>query len=215
MTDTTADVQIGSAIIVKAAPRVSRRPFDFLTIVLHWTTALMVLTMIGSGILHGQVEGQPWAAPLLRFHRSLGVTVWAVTMLRLLWRNTGAKFPKFPVSMTSFHRMAVRVSEYALYALLLIQPATGLAQSLILGRPVQLLIGSIPALLPKDLALAEIFHEVHELGAWCMIGLVGLHAAGALLHYFVWRDDVMESMAPILRRRGRHGYAAAGRKNGP
>jgi cytochrome b561 len=59
-----------------------------------------------------------------------------------------------------------------------------------------------PAFVPKDLALAAIFHEVHEIGAWCLIALASLHATAALVHHFILRDDVLEAMAPVFRHRG-------------
>ena len=165
-----------------------RPPFDILTITLHWATVLLVLAQLGSGLLYGQVEERPWATYLLGAHQSLGMAIWIVTVLRLLWRLTGASFPPFPVSMTLIQRAAARLSEYALYALLLIQPATGLAQTLLRG---------------EHPGYARLFHGAHELGARCLIGLVSLHAAAALFHHFVRRDDVLEAMAPVLRRRVR------------
>jgi cytochrome b561 len=180
-----------------------RPPFDTLTITLHWATVLLVLAQLGSGLLYGQVEERRWATYLLGAHQSLGMTIWIVTVLRLLWRLTGAWFPPFPGSMTLIQRAAARVSEYALYALLLIQPATGLAQTLLRGRPFEIFGWSIPAILPEHLGYARLFHGAHELGAWCLIGLVSLHAAAALFHHFVRRDDVLEAMAPVLRRRVR------------
>ena len=177
-----------------------RPPFDLLTITLHWATVLLVLAQLGSGLLYGQVEERPWATYLLGAHQALGMTIWIVTVLRFLWRLTGAWFPPFPASMTLIQRAAARVSEYALYALLLIQPATGLAQTLLRGRPFELFGWSIPAILPEHLGYARLFHGAHELGARCLIGLVSLHAAAALFHHFVRRDDVLEAMAPVLRR---------------
>jgi cytochrome b561 len=128
------------------------------------------------------------------------MTIWTVTVLRFSWRLTGARFPAFPASMTLIQRVAARLSEYALYALLLIQPATGLAQTVLRGRPFELFGWTIPAILPKHLGYAGLFHGAHELGARCLIGLVSLHAAAALFHHFVHRDDVLEAMAPALRR---------------
>jgi cytochrome b561 len=192
----------GDPTIAVEAQQIVRPPFDALTITLHWTTLLFILALIGSGLLHGQVEHRSWAASLLRVHRSLGVAVWTITVFRFLWRVTGARFPPFPASMTPLHRLAARLSEHGLYALLLIQPATGLAQAILRGRPVEVFAWSIPPLVPKDLVLAGIFHEIHEIGAWCMIALVGLHATAALVHHFILRDDVLEAMAPVFRRRG-------------
>jgi hypothetical protein len=72
-----------------------------------------------------------WATTLLWVHRSPGATIWALTGFRLAWRWTGARFPAFRASMTALHRLAARVSEYGLYALLLLQSVTGLAQTVL------------------------------------------------------------------------------------
>jgi len=183
-----------------APPARARPPFDTLTITLHWTTALIVLTLFGSGLLYGQVEERSWAPSLLQVHRSLGVTLWTLTVFQLLWGATGARFPPFPASMTPLHQLGVRLSESGLYALLLIQPATGLAQTLLRGRPFDVFAWSIPPLVARDLGLVAIFREVHEIGAWCLLALAGLHAAAALVHHFILRDDVLEAMAPAFRR---------------
>ena len=185
-----------------APPARARPPFDTLTITLHWSTLLIVLTLFGSGLLYGQVEELSWAPPLLQVHRSLGVTIWTLTVLRLLWRVTGARFPAFSASMTPLHQLGTRLSEYGLYALLLIQPATGLAQTILRGRPFELFAWSIPRLVTRDVTLLGIFRAAHEIGAWCLFALAGLHAAAALVHHFILRDDVLEAMAPAFRRRG-------------
>src|SRR5580704_4552280 len=182
-------------------PARARPPFDTLTITLHWTTLLIVLTLFGSGLLYGEVEERSWAPPLLQVHRSLGVTIWTLTMFRLLWRVTGARFPAFPASMTPLHQLVARLSEYGLYALLLIQPATGLAQTILRGRPFEVFAWSIPQLVARDVALVGIFRAAHEIGAWCLFALAGLHAAAALVHHFILRDDVLEAMAPVFQRR--------------
>jgi len=67
---------IASTFSTDASPVLVRPPFDKLTITLHWTTLLFVLALLSSGLLHGQVEGKSWAAPLLRVHQSLGMTIW-------------------------------------------------------------------------------------------------------------------------------------------
>jgi cytochrome b561 len=182
--------------------RSARPPFDAFTITLHWITVFIVLTLLVSGLLHAQVEERYWAAPLLRVHRSLGVTIWILTVIRLGWRFTGAKFPEFPSSMTPMHRLGARLSEYTLYALLLLQPVTGVAQSMWRGRPFEVFAWNIPPFVSKDLALVGTFHLAHEIGAWCVIGLVALHATAALVHHFILRDDVLEAMAPVFRHRG-------------
>jgi superoxide oxidase len=179
----------------------TRPRFDTVTITLHWITLLLVLAMIGTGLLYGPMEDRPWAPPLLWAHRSMGVIIWMITVVRLSWRLTGARFPEFPTSMTRLHRFAVRLSEYGLYVLLLTQPLTGLAQTVSRGEPFELLAWTVPSVVSKHFGYVVLFYAVHKLGAWCLIGLVSLHASAALFHHFIRRDDILETMAPILRRK--------------
>ena len=209
MSNKPAGTSEHSAAPPSDVPEPARPPFDTTTITLHWISLLLVLAMVGTGLLYGQVEERPWAPSLLWAHRSLGVTVWIITVLRLTWRLTSARFPEFPASMTRLHRLAARSSEYGLYALLLIQPVTGLAQTVLSGRPFELFAWTIPPVADKHSGYALLFHGAHELGAWCLIGLVSLHALAALFHHFIRRDDVLEAMAPILRRKRNPDPAAA------
>ncbi len=184
-----------------ASPTHARRPpFDAVTILVHWTTVILVAALFLVAYLLGQAQDGEAAGQLLTLHRSLGVTVWTLTALRLGWRSTGAKFPPFPDSMPPVQQLAARLSEYGLYALLLAQPLTGLAQSIFRGKAFDLFLWSAPAFVARDKALIHLFHEVHEWGAWALAGLIGLHAAAGLFHAFVLRDGVFQSMWPFGRR---------------
>jgi cytochrome b561 len=185
----------------------SRPSFDTVTITVHWISLLLVLAMIGTGLQYGLIESRPWAPALLWAHRSLGVILWVITVARVAWRLTRARTPGFPSSMTRMQRLAARSSEYGLYVLLLIQPVTGLAQTLWRGAPFELLAWTVPAIASKHFGYVVLFYAVHRIGAWCLVGLVTLHAAAALFHHFVQRDHVLETMAPILRRK--RDFAAA------
>jgi len=181
----------------------ARRPsFDVVTIRLHWATAVLVLAMFASAWLHALAElWQSDLAPLLlQSHRSFGVTIWIVAVLRLAWRLTSASLPPFPTQMTRRHRATIKLSEYALYALLLGQPATGLLITLLGGRPFALFWWPVSPLLPRNEALQAAFHLSHEIGAWALAALSVSHAAAALFHHFVLRDDVLECMAPVIQR---------------
>jgi len=175
-----------------------RPPFDSVTIWLHWATALIVLAMFASAWLRSQAHDDVLKASLLHVHRSLGVTIWIATALRLAWRLTHAKLPPFPAHMTKIHRAIVQSSEYGLYALPLGQPATGLATTLLGGRPFALFLWPIPQLMPGDAALRAAFHLAHELGAWALGALAVGHAVAALIHHFILRDDVLSCMAPAI-----------------
>jgi cytochrome b561 len=193
-----------------------RRPFDGVTIGLHWATALLVVAMYASAWLHSLAEAQEsvYAAALIQIHRSLGATIWVATGLRLAWRLTNAELPPFPVNMTKVHRAIVKLSEYILYALLLVQPAAGLGIMLFNGRAFTLFLWRIPQLLPQDKAISAVFHSAHEVGAWALAALAAGHASAALFHHFVHRDDVLHCMAPAIKAAGHKRESSPGGANG-
>jgi superoxide oxidase len=181
----------------------ARRPsFDGVTISLHWATACLVLALFATAWLHALADARhsSFTPVLLQVHRSFGVTVWAVTALRVGWRLTRASLPPFPAQTAGLHRAAVKLSEYGLYVLLLGQPATGLLTTLFGGRPFTLFVWQFPALVSRDEMLRAVFHLSHELGAWALAALTVGHAAAALFHHVVLRDDVLACMAPVMRR---------------
>src|SRR6516162_3668981 len=186
----------------EASINARRPPFDGLTISLHWGTVLLVLILFSSAWLHALAETRQsdFTPVLLQVHRSAGVTIWVVTALRLAWRLTNASLPPFPAHMTKLHRATVKLSEYGLYALLLGQPATGLLATVVSGRPFALFFWGISPLMPRHEILRAAFLLSHEIGAWALAALVVGHAAAALFHHFVLRDDVLECMAPAIRR---------------
>jgi cytochrome b561 len=175
-----------------------RPPFDRITIGIHWVTVLIVLALFSSAWLHAYSHDGVHKALLLQIHRSLGVTIWMITIMRLLWRLTHAALPPFPASMSRLHRAFVQMSEYALYALLLVQPVTGMAATLLRGRQFGLFFWHVPPLMPESRTIWISLEGIHEIGACAFGALILGHAAAALFHHFVLRDDVLECMAPVI-----------------
>jgi cytochrome b561 len=177
-----------------------RPPFDRVTISFHWATALIVGALFSTAWLHAQSHDAVHKAMLLQVHRSLGLTIWVMTVLRVIWRLTHARLPPFPTHMTRIHRAFVKLNEYALYALLLSQPVTGLAATLLRGRQFGIFLWQVPQLMPEQEVWTTL-QLVHEFGA-CAFGLlIAGHAAAALFHHFVLRDDVLHCMAPAITKR--------------
>jgi cytochrome b561 len=193
---TTAEGARAPALLLNAAPP----RYDTTTIAIHWTTALLVLALFASGWGMSLATDGDAARRLLTLHRSIGAAVWALTCARVGWRLAGSPTPGLPARLPPVARFAARLNEAALYCLLLLQPATGVLQSLYRGKPFDLFVWQVPALLARDKGLAHWWHEVHEKGAWLLAGLVALHAAAALLHALVLRDEVFRHMVPVSRR---------------
>ena len=183
----------------REAAESSPRRFDNVTIALHWTTLLLILGMFASAWAYSTSNDSAQSNLTLAIHRSLGVAVWTVTLARLFWRRRFASIPALPADMPRIQQMAAKANEYGLYALLLIQPLTGMAQSLTRGRPFPIFGLDVPKLMAKDRDLTAVFHAVHEVSAWVLVGLIGTHALAALFHRFVLKDDVLQSMTPLRR----------------
>jgi cytochrome b561 len=180
----------------------TRGRFDAATITLHWLTVALFVPLISSVLLLTSGSGLDTTL-LLDIHRGAGATLFAVTFARLCWRQTFARLPPFPGKMWRLHQLAVTGSEYALYTLLLAQPLTGLAMTLFRGRPFTLILWQVPALVARNKDLAAWLHGIHETGAYALLALVGGHAAAALIHHYLLRDDVLSAMLPLVQPRPR------------
>ena len=172
------------------------RRFDSVSITFHWTTAVLIAGLLTTGWLMGSATHAAEAEKLLYAHRSLGALGLVVAICRLLWRLTFAFLPPWPTAMPRIQRVLARANEYGLYALLLAQPVTGLAQSLARGRPFPLLAWQVPPVMAKDKALTTFFHDIHEVSALILLGLIAIHILAALFHRLVLRDEVLQSMLP-------------------
>jgi cytochrome b561 len=171
--------------------------FDLISITMHWLTVLLILVQFTSAWQRGALDQNTnFAVALLTTHRTSGVLIWIVSLVRLVWRHNFAYLPPFPKSMPKLHQTLAKANEYSLYALLLIQPITGLGRSLFGGAPFELFIWQVPVLFAKDDAIRHMFVEAHEYGADALLALIGLHAGAALVHRFTLRDGVLHRMLP-------------------
>ena len=185
----------------RSPPITRRTSFDGVIIAFHWATVLLVLGLFTTAIWALLSHDDVLRVLLLRIHRSLGVTVWTITVLRLVWRKTNAKLPPFPDDMTRLHRALVQISEYCLYALLVIQPTVGFGAMLTRGRSFTLFWGHVPPLVPHYPTVEAILFASHRVGAWALGFLITAHAVNALVHHFIIRDNMLARMAPAVGTR--------------
>jgi cytochrome b561 len=173
--------------------------FDAVTLWLHWITAVLVLCQFATAFSLDHLE--PAQIDLvLAVHRSTGLLLWGLTAARLVWRLTLMQVPPTDPRMPSLQRLAARANEYALYLLLLVQPVTGLTDSLFRAHAFPVFGMTVPVLVAKSKPIFHAAHGLHQAGGWLLAGLVGLHTAAALFHRLVLRDGVLQSMLPAGRR---------------
>ena len=168
---------------------------------LHWAIALLVLVNLALGLFHESLlDGIKWVIPI---HKSIGITVLALTLLRLGWRLTHRP-PPLPVDMTGWEHAVAKAVHWAFYALLLALPLTGwmLSSNPARLRPMAWFwLFPIPPL-PISGATAKLGSNLHGVIGYIMLALVVLHIAAALRHHFLLRDGVLARMAPGLNRNG-------------
>ena len=173
-----------------------RGVFDPATRLMHWLTAGLVLSIFVLAFSIDLATSRASHTFFLQLHRSIGLTVWVVTLVRLAWRNS-AKYPDWPSDMSQTMRVAAMASEYALYALLLAQPLLGILQTNAHGDHVNLFfIGQLPALIDANRRLAQQLLTVHKAVGFSLLGLIALHVSAALFHHFWRRDDTLTAMLP-------------------
>ena len=186
---------------------VSARRYSAVAILLHWASALGVLVLIGLGLTMTHAALAPLRQfQLYQWHKSVGVTVLALTVLRLLWRLTHRP-PPHPVGMPARERRAAAAAHHLLYLLLVGLPLTGWAVvSLSPFNIPTVLYGLVPwphlplaAHVPDPAAAEGLLKQVHALGAWFLAALLAVHVAAALRHHFLLRDDVLRRMLPGRR----------------
>lgn len=167
---------------------------------LHWIS-LLLLVVILLAVWWPEDEGSETAyAWRILVHRSAGLLLFALTLLRLASRFLLGT-PPLPGGMPPLQRFAARGNVAAIYAVLLAQPILGLVHSQAEGDRVSFLgLFDIPTLIARNRALAHTAIEWHEKGAILLLILVGLHIAASLYHHHIRRDGVLASMWPGLRR---------------
>ena len=184
--------------------------YGLVAIILHWTIALCVIGLLAAGYLmtrYGEQLGLALTFRIYQFHKSIGVLVFALTVLRIVWRLTHPPPPP-PDNMAGWEVFLARVSHYGFYLLLLVMPLTGWAVvSAASFKVPTMLFGiihlpHIPYLVthadPEGIeALTQTAHFV--LGV-TVAALLVLHVAGALKHHLILKDDVLKRMLPGRRR---------------
>jgi len=173
-----------------------RHRFSPLQRLLHWLMAICILAMLFIGV--GMVSTvAPKYLPLISIHKSLGIAILALALIRLVVRLAyGA--PPLPVDLPAPMKLAAVLSHYVLYALMIVMPLLGWAMLSAAAYPVELYGGiRLPSLLPQSDGLHTMLWAAHYYLAFAFFAVVLLHIAAALFHALVRRDGVFQAMASV------------------
>ena len=162
--------------------------YGAVAVTIHWVTALAILLLLTSGLVAANMAGDV-PVNLIRIHVALGVSVFVLTLLRIVWWFVVDTRPAEIGGMPRWQSLAARAVHVLLYVSVLAMGVSGIGL-LVLSNALPALAGGAP--LPDFSTFAPFV--VHGLAARLLIGLLVLHIGAALFHHFVRRDGLLARM---------------------
>ena len=175
---------------------VESQRYDRVAVALHWLIACGVLAQIGLGWWMLDIPKQPVGvrAGWFNLHKSIGLTLGALVVLRLAWR-LAHRPPPLPPSLPRWQQAAAIATHRLLYLCLLVMPLSGYLGSSFSGYPVRFFGITLPGWAARNDALKDLFSQIHYAAAAVFMLLITLHAAAALKHLLA-RDGLFGRMWP-------------------
>jgi cytochrome b561 len=166
----------------------------------HWTIVLLLLVQGTVGLIMVDLPKRPNVFPIYNFHKSLGLTILALAVLRLLWRALDPR-PAEPADIPRWQALGARAGHALLYGLLFLVPLSGWwFDSVSALRPLYWFgLIPVPPLGGPDPSipdLKQIARDRHEFLFWTLVVVAAGHAMMALIHQFIHRNNVLGRMWP-------------------
>ena len=198
--------------------RTATARYDDIAVGFHWLIAILIIGLLAIGkYMTGLATDDPMRFALTQWHKSFGITVLLLSVGRLLWRFTHRPPPE-PETIPGWQKRAASAAHIGLYVLLFALPITGWI--MVSASPLNvetLLFDVIPwphlppfAELANREAIAESFHDYHEIAGNILILILLAHVGAALKHHFVDKDTVLVRMLPDWSRSWNAKLAALG-----
>ena len=184
--------------------------YSWVAIILHWLIALAILANILIAWKFNTMKPGLAYFQIIQLHKSIGITVLLLSVLRLVWRLMNPP-PPLPAHMPPWEKFAATAVHWGFYVVMIGMPLSGwvMVSTSKYNLPT-LLYGKIPwphiaplhSLAPaaKD-AWSHGSQTTHGALAWLGYALIVLHVGAALKHLFIDRDDVVARMIPFLRKK--------------
>ena len=168
--------------------------YDAGAIAFHWTVAALVVFLGGLGLLFDDIPKDSWPF-WINVHGSVGLIYLTAVIARLAWRASHRP-PPLPAGVGAFWRRASSSAHHLMYVLMLVIPAVGFVAYVWHGRLFDYGLFQLKFGVSSNKAIFHPAEEIHQLLAYSLFALVGLHVTGALWHQYVRRDGVLLRMLP-------------------
>jgi len=172
--------------------------YSGVAVALHWLLAVALIGIFSVGLYMADLPFSPQRLKLYNWHKWAGVTILALSVLRLVWRLTHrppALPPTIVRGMPHWQLRAYEATHLAMYGLFFLVPLLGWAYSSAAGFPIVAFgVLPLPDFVPVDKALAELIKPLHGLAAFSLAALVVLHVAAAIKHQWIDKDGLLNRM---------------------
>src|SRR3954468_20861586 len=168
--------------------------YTSVAIVLHWLIALCLFGQIAFGwFLETIPRGTPLRGPYVNIHKSTGIILGLLILIRLVWRLTHRP-PDYPSFLARWERVASKLTQFLLYTCMLVMPLSGYIASNFSKYGVKLFNSiPLPPWGPEDKTIYAAFNTTHVVTSYLLVALIVLHLLGALRHAFR-RDGIVARM---------------------
>lgn len=164
-----------------------------LSILLHWLTALLILGLAAVGLIMTELPTSPMKMQIYALHKSFGLTVLGLTVIRLAWRLFSGVPENLPASKAQL--LVAKTVHALMYALLFAIPLSGWLYNSASGFPLRWFGIPLPKLLTGfNPTIKDLAHFLHENLFYALALLLFLHAGAALWHHYIKRDDLLNRM---------------------
>jgi cytochrome b561/polyisoprenoid-binding protein YceI len=162
--------------------------------ILHWLVAGMIVVQFILAQLADNASSDLQELALLANHKSVGITILAVAIVRIAWRLMNPP-PALPAAMPQWQVTASHVSHWSMYVLLILVPVAGWLMSSASAYSVSWFgLFQLPDFAGPDAEMAEIYEEIHEILATVLLVIASVHVLAALKHALFDKDDVLRRM---------------------
>ena len=166
--------------------------WGWISILMHWLSALVIIGLFALGLwMVDLTYYDDWYRTAPNLHRSVGILLFIATVLRLAWTKTNVT-PSVLQNHKTWERQAAHIAHVAMYVVLFAIMISGYLISTADGRSIHVFDWfEIPASLHGLKNQEDIAGEIHFILAVSLITLAAIHAAGALKHHFIDRDNTL------------------------
>ncbi len=160
----------------------------------HWLIAVMIIGLLPVGLGMGTLENSPFKFQVFAMHKSFGLLVFFLGLARIVWRFVSPP-PDHLETHAKWEVTLASAAHFWLYVCIIGMPLSGWLMSNAGEFPVPFFGVQMPALIGKNEQMANLFYNVHEILGYTLLFVLALHAAGALKHHVIDKDETLKRMS--------------------